>query len=91
MMAVVSEELRHFWQGFCEWMPVSRRHARLGKYAKIGVQDAAGSQLVELFQECNSHFHGGQMLGTVLAAQAIRRRVLRLNGQRLSGSEGKPE
>ena len=67
-MTVVGEELRHFWQRFREWMRVSRRHARLGKDAKIRVQDAARSHLAELFQEGNSHFHGGQMLGTALAA-----------------------
>jgi hypothetical protein len=57
--AVVSEELRHFWQGFCEWMPVPRGQAALGKYVKIGVQDTAGGSLFELFQERDSHFHGG--------------------------------
>src|SRR5262249_38503911 len=80
MSTVVGEGLRHFRQGFCEWMPVSRRHARLGKHAKIGVQDTASSHLVELLQERNSHFHGGEMLGTALAAQLIRGRSPRLNG-----------
>ena len=49
-------------------MPVPRGHGPLGKHAKIGAQDVAGSHLVELFQERNSHFHGGQMLSTALAA-----------------------
>jgi hypothetical protein len=57
-VTVVGEELRHFWQGFSERMPVPRGHAALGKHAKIGAQDIAGSHLVELFQERNSHFHG---------------------------------
>jgi hypothetical protein len=64
---VIGKELYHFWQRFCEWMPVSRRHAHLSKHAKVGVQDAASRQLVELFQQCDSDFHGGQMLGTALA------------------------
>src|SRR5262245_61869325 len=78
-MAVVGEELRHFWQRFCESMPVPRGHTALGKHAKIGAQDTASSHLVELFQERNSHFHSGQMLDTVLAAQSIGRRDARLN------------
>ena len=59
VVAIVCEELRHFGQGFCEWMPVPRGHARLGKHAKIGMQDTASSHLVELRQERNRHFHGG--------------------------------
>ena len=61
-VTVIGEELRHFWQGFFKRMPVPRGHGPLGKHAKIGVQDVAGSHLVELGQERNRHFHSGQML-----------------------------
>src|SRR5215510_7539871 len=80
VVAVVGVERRHFWQGFCEWMAVSRGHAALGKHTKIGVQYTAGNSLFELFQKRDSHFYGGQMLGTLLAAQPIGGRGFRLNG-----------
>ena len=77
---VVGEELRHFWRGLCGSMPVACGHGPLGKHAKIGVQDMASSNLFQLLQKCNRHFDGGQVLGTALAAQAIRRRSPGLNG-----------
>src|SRR6516164_4596282 len=66
-VTVIGEELRHFWQGFFEWMPVPRGHSCLGKHVKIGAQDTASSNFVELFQKRNSHFHSGQMLSAALA------------------------
>jgi len=56
-VTIVGEELRHFWQGFGECMPMPRGQRPLGKDAKIGVQDAASSRFFELFQKRNSHFH----------------------------------
>ena len=77
---IVGEELRHFWQGVFERMSVPRGHTPLSKHTKIGVQDTTGRGLFELFQECNSHFHSGQMLRITLAAQPVGGRGARLNG-----------
>src|SRR5262245_46430325 len=61
-------------------MSVPRSHTPLSKHTKISVQDTTSRDLFELFQECNSYFHGGQVLSITLAAQPVGGRGARLNG-----------
>ncbi len=58
MVAVISEELRHFWQVLFEWMSVPRCQATLSKHAKIRVQNTTGRGALTLRQERNGDFHG---------------------------------
>src|SRR5215510_1504063 len=80
MVAVIGEELRHFWQVLFERMSVPRCHTTLSKDAKIRMQHTTGCEVLTLRQERNGDFHSGEVLGTALSAQRIGRRPFRLNG-----------